>query len=49
MDIPKSVSELQRFLGMINQPNIAKLSHPLWELRIMCQKSLDLGIFPVET
>ena len=37
MDPPKSVTELHRFLGMINQlgkftPNIAELSHPLREL-----------------
>ena len=37
MDPPKSVTELRRFLGMINQlgkftPNIAELSHPLREL-----------------
>ena len=37
MDPPKSVTELHRFLGMINQlgkftPNIAELSHPLRKL-----------------
>ena len=37
MDSPKSVTELRRFLGMINQlgkftTNIAELSHPLREL-----------------
>ena len=37
MDSPKSVTELRRFVGMINQlgkftPNIAELSHPLREL-----------------
>ena len=37
MDTPKSVTELRRFLGMVNQlgkfsPNIAELSHPLREL-----------------
>jgi len=37
MEVPKSVSELRRFLGMINQlgkfsPNIAEMSHPLREL-----------------
>ena len=37
MDPPKSITELRRFLGMINQlgkftPNIAELSHPLREL-----------------
>ena len=37
MDPPRSVTELRRFLGMINQLgkftlNIAKLSHPLREL-----------------
>ena len=37
MDTPKSVPELRRFLGMVNQlgkfsPNIAELSHPLREL-----------------
>ena len=37
MDPPKSVTELRRFLGMINQlgkftPNIAELSHPLRKL-----------------
>ena len=36
MDTPKSVTELRRFLGMVNQlgkfsPNIAELSHPLRE------------------
>ena len=40
MDSPKSVTELRRFLGMINQlgkftPNIAELSHPLRELLSM--------------
>ena len=37
METPKSVSELRRFLGMVNQlgkfsPNIAELSKPLQEL-----------------
>ena len=37
METPKSVSELHRFLGMVNQlgkfsPNIAELSKPLREL-----------------
>ena len=37
METPKSVSELHRFLGMVNQlgkfsPNIAELSKPLQEL-----------------
>ena len=37
METPKLVSELRRFLGMVNQlgkfsPNIAELSKPLWEL-----------------
>jgi len=37
MEVPKSVSELRRFLGMINQlgkfsPNIVEMSHPLREL-----------------
>ena len=41
MDTPKTVTELHRFLGMINQlgkfsPNIAKLSQPLREL--LCAK-----------
>jgi len=37
MKVPKSVSELRRFLGIINQlgkfsPSITEISHPLREL-----------------
>ena len=46
METPKSVSELHRFLGMVNQlskfsPNIAELSKPLQEL-LSAKESLTL-------